>query len=211
MLGWTGFAGLAPSPVSIVTLEERLFELFEAYDLNERKTADIVLDDSAIVVRFSINALPDKSLKEGLFFDKLAASFLSLFGSWLRHLTKFLTHIVEFASQNSQLLALILKVAIFLCCILFLAIRQWRRRQTHDKALNTQEMTVNDDHGVDQASQGDTLSNGSIKTGDVGGEKEVTKEVTATGLSLPSKKEMMQRIPMGPNHGAHFSPNAPPT
>lgn len=98
-----------------------LFELFETYDLNERKTVDIVFADSAIVVHFSINALPGKSLEEGLFFDKLAASFLSLFGSWLRHLTKFLTHIVEFAGQNAQLLALILMVAIFLCCILFLA------------------------------------------------------------------------------------------
>lgn len=102
MLGWTGFTGPAPSPVSNVTLEERLLALFEAYDLDERRTVDIVLGDSPIIVRFSINALPDKSLEEGLFFDKLAASFLSLFGSWFRYLTKLLTHIVEFASQNSQ-------------------------------------------------------------------------------------------------------------
>lgn len=51
MLGWTGFAAPAPSPVSTVTLEERLFELSEAYDLNEHKTVDIVLSYSAIVVR----------------------------------------------------------------------------------------------------------------------------------------------------------------
>ena len=58
-----------------MTPEERLLEFCEAYDLNERITVDIVLGDSAIVVRFSMNALLDKSLEEGLFFDKLAASF----------------------------------------------------------------------------------------------------------------------------------------